>query len=605
MFRRISHILSLLALSLAALSTSLSLNHPASDSLFLRVIVPDSDTTITTASKQRISASTLPNARAFINGKEVKVYSSGAFCGVAAVPIGNSIIRLVTRSANGDSTAREFLLQRPEPPKTSPRDPMVIDTVMMEPSQDLWLGRDDILEVKFKGSPGYQASFSIEGVESGIAMTELPPAKNGGLGGVYVGRYKVKEDDDVKNIQVRFRLRKNFFSSEKAYAKGRVSLLPKELPRVAEVIGRRPYFNAGTGGDRLGGAKLGNLKAGVRVVITGKTGDQYRVRLGDGMEAWLPEDFSQLLPLETPHPKSLVGSLTVFGDDKEDVVTVALEQRLPYLSQQTLNPSTIVVDIFGATSNTNWITQQLSGRGIKSVVWSQVGSEQYRLMITLKYQQHWGYDIGFDNASTMKIVVRRPPQVSSPDSTLNHLTIAVDAGHGGENDGAIGSTGKKEKDVTLIVAQHLDSLLKSKGATVIMTRTTDATVSMNERTERILNSGCQILVSIHANSIGNFSDPELSKGTSAYYRHIGFQPLAQTVYGKMLELNLDPFGIVGSFNFTLNALTQVPNVLVETAFISNPGDEILLLDDSFRIRIASQIAKGLEEFVWANGERKN
>lgn len=604
MYPRITYALSVLALLLVPLHTSLSLNHPASDSLYLRVIVPDSDTTITTASKQRISASTLPNAKAFINGKEVKVYSSGAFCGVAAVPIGNSIIRLVTRSANGDSTAREFLLQRPEPPKTSPHDPMVIDTIMMEPSQDLWLGKDDILEVKFKGSPGYQASFTIEGVESGIAMTELPSAKNSGLGGIYVGRYKVKEDDDAKNVQIRFRLRKNFFSSEKAYARGRVSLIPKELPRVAEVIGRRPYFNAGTGGDRLGGAKLGNLKAGVRVVITGKTADQYRVRLGDGMEAWLREDFSQLLPLETPHPKSLVGSLTVSGDDKEDVITVALEQRLPYLSQQTLNPWTIVVDIFGATSNTNWITHQLSGRGIKSVVWSQVGSEQYRLTITLKYQQHWGYDIGFDNAATMKIVVRRPPQVLSPDSSLKHLTIAVDAGHGGENDGAIGSTGKKEKDVTLSVAQHLDSLLRLKGATVIMTRTTDATVSMNERTDKILSSGSQILVSIHANSIGNFSDPELSKGTSAYYRHIGFQPLAQTVYGKMLELNLDPFGIVGSFNFTLNALTQAPNVLVETAFISNPEDEILLLDDSFRIRIASQIVKGLEEFVWANGERK-
>jgi len=188
---------------------------------------------------------------------------------------------------------------------------------------------------------------------------------------------------------------------------------------------------------------------------------------------------------------------------------------------------------------------------------------------------------------------------------LAGLAIAVDAGHGGDNDGALGSTGKKEKEITLSIAQHVDSLLRMKGARVIMTRTTDENVSMLDRTEKILSSGAQLLVSIHANSTSAAGDPELSKGTSAYYRQVGFQPLANILYGKMIELGLDQFGVVGSFNFTLNALTMPPNVLVETAFMSNPEDEMLLLDDNFRIRIASQITKGLEEFVNTYGERKN
>ena len=575
------------------------------DSLFLRVVVPENDTIVTTASRQRVSACTIPTAKAYINGKEAKVYPSGAFCGIVNVPVGSSTLRLIARSANGDSIAQNFIVQRPEPPRTSPREPISIDTIMMEPSQDLWLGKDDVLEVKFKGSPGYKAFFDIAGVESGIPMTELPPAKAGGLAGIYVGSYKVKEDDDAKGVQVRFRIPKNFFTSEKAYSKGKVSIIPKELPRVAEVTGRRPFLNAGMGSDRLGGARLGSLRAGVRVMVTGKVGDQYRVGLGDDMEAWLPEDFAQLLPLETPRPRSLIGALTVSGNDKEDVITVSLDQRLPYLSQQLVDPAAIVIDIFGATSNTNWITHQLSGNGIKNVTWSQVAAGQYRLTITLKYQQHWGYDISYENGSIMHITVRRPPIISSPDSALTGLTIAVDAGHGGENDGALGSTGKKEKEITLSIAQHLDSLLRTKGVNVIMTRTSDETVSMMDRTDKILNSGAQLLVSIHTNSTSNSADPELSKGTSAYYRHIGFQPLANIVYSKMLELGLEQFGVVGSFNFTLNAPTQLPNVLVETAFISNPEDEMLLLDDNFRLRIAGQIAKGLGEFVATYGERKS
>ncbi len=605
MIRRTLTVFLSLAVALPSLGAASLIAVPSSDSIFIRVVEPEKDTTSGVAAKQRISACTSPSARAFINGKETKVYSSGAFCGVVNVPVGTSTLRLVARSAKGDSVVNEFTLLRPEPPKTSPREPLVIDTVMIEPSQDLWLGKDDILEVKFKGSPGYQATFDIDGVESGIPMTELPPAKNGGLGGIYIGRYKVKEEDETKNVQICFRLRKSFFTREKAYSRGRVSLIPKELPRVAEVIGKRPYLNAGMGTDRLGGAKLGYLRSGVRVVVTGKTGDQLRVRLGDQMEAWLPGDFAQLLPLETPHPKSLVGNLTIWGDDKQDVVTVALEQRLPYLSQQTVDPAALVVDIFGATSNTNWITHQLSGQGIKSVAWSQVAAEQYRLTITLNYEQHWGYDIAYDNASNLRITVRRPPAIMSLDSVLSKLTIAVDAGHGGDNDGALGSTGIKEKEITLIIAQHLDSLLRAHGANVVMTRTSDETVPMSDRTEKILNSGAQLLVSIHANSVGNSSDPELSKGTSAYYRHLGFQSLATIVYGKMLELGLDQFGVVGSFNFTLNAPTQLPSVLVETAFISNPEDEILLLNDNFRTSIARQIAKGVEEFVATYGEKKN
>ncbi|MDE3057427.1 MAG: N-acetylmuramoyl-L-alanine amidase [Bacteroidota bacterium] len=576
----------------------------APDSLFLRVIVPETDTTVNPFSSQRISASTLPSARAFINGKETKVYSSGAFCGVVNVPVDTSMLRLVVRAANGDSLEKDFVLERPEPLKTSPSDPVVIDSTMMKPAEDLWLGAGDILEVRFKGSPGHEAWFDIEGVESDIPMTELPPSQANGLGGVYIGRYKVREGDDATDTRIRFHLKKSFWSSEKAYAKAKVSIIPKELPRVAEAKGKNPFLNAGLGSDRLGGAKLGFIQSGVRVVVTGKVGRQYRVRLSDDMEAWLPEYFLSLLPLDTPLPHSLVGSLFVTGKDSganknqgEDVITVSLSERLPYLSEQRVNPAQLIVDIFGATSNTNWITQQLSSKGIKSVTWQQRGADRYRLIITLAYQQHWGYDIGYVNGSTMKITLRRPPAIASHDAPLSGLTIAVDAGHGGDNNGAVGSTGALEKNMTLMFAKNLDSLLTLKGVNAVMTRTGDDNVSMAERTDKIISSGAQILVSIHCNSIGETTDPSLTKGVSTYYRYIGFQPLAEIMYGKMLELGLDQQGCVGSFNFSLNGPTQLPNVLVETAFLSNPEDEIRILDPAFREQVAEQIVKGLEEFV--------
>lgn len=566
------------------------------DSFFLRVVIPDRDTIRTQASRQRISASTLPSAKAVINGKEARVYPSGAFAGLVNVPLDTSVMRLVVFSPTGDSLWKDYVLIRPQPLKSSPRDPLVIEPVMMEPSQDLWLGKDDILEVRFKGSPGYEASFDIDGVESDIPMRELPPNEAGGLEGIYIGRYVVKEEDEARNVPIVFRLKKSFWSREKAESRGKVSIIPLELPRVAEVTGRRPFLNAGLGEDRLGGAKLGYIPAGVKVQVTGKVGRQYRVRLSESLTGWLPEEFGRLLPLETPRPRSLVSSLSATGNDRQDAVVVSLSERLPYTSEQLLNPTAIAVDIFGATSNTNWITHHRSAEGIQSVTWDQVSEDHYRLLITLTYSQHWGYDIGYEGNS-LRVRINRPPRIDTTGSVLKNLVIAVDAGHGGDNQGALGATALREMDVTLATARHLQQMLNEKGARVVMTRSDNSGPGMLDRWEAALAGNAQILVSIHCNSIGSNSDPEAVKGTSTYYRHIGFQPLAKVMYDKMLELGLAQFGLIGSFNFTLNAPTQFPNVLVETAFISNPEDEMKLMDDEFRKKMAAKIVEGLELFV--------
>lgn len=587
-----------LILSLAALTAGeLQIQTVQPDSLFLRFVSPSRDSIRSNSPRGNFAACTNPAAKVFINGREVKVYGSGAFVGSVNLLVGSNPVRVVARAANGDSVVKSFVFVRPEPPKPLTHEPAVIDAQSIEPRQDLWLGKDEILEVKFRGSPGYRAYFDIEDVESGIPMIELPATDSTAGSGIYVGRYKVKENDEAKNVPIRIRLKKSFWGSEKAFSHAKVSIIPQELPRVAVTTGRRPFLNAGLGEDRLGGAKLGYLSTGVRVQIEGKAGRQYKVRLGDAMVGWLPEDFAQLLPVETPLPRSLVGSISTSGNANEDIVGVSLSQRLPYLADQIVDPPAIVVDIFGGTSNTNWITHHRSASGIKSVSWNQIGADHYRLTIALNNAQHWGYEVGYDQGSNLRIRIRKPPRVADQSSVLSGFIIAVDAGHGGDASGAIGPTGLEEKRVNLAIAMHLRSLLREHGVNVIMTRLDDSNVGMPERNEAIISGGAQILVSIHCNAGGSGSSAETVKGTSTYYRHLGYQPLADIMYSKMLDLGLNQFGMVGSFNFSLNAPTQLPNVLVETAFLSNPEDEMKLLDDEFRKAVAAKVVSGLEDFV--------
>ncbi|MCX6123009.1 MAG: N-acetylmuramoyl-L-alanine amidase [Ignavibacteriales bacterium] len=565
------------------------------DTLFLQVQRPDKDTVRTFAPRYRIAACTRPDAKAFINSKQTKVYASGAFVDLLPIRVDTNTFRFTVKSATGDSLWKEFVIIRPQPMKNSPHDTLVIEQAMMEPAEDSWLTSGDVLEVKFKGSPGWEASFDIPDVESGIPMRELSPAEGGGFAGIYIGRYIVKPADEARDVQIKFRLKKSFWSSEKALSKAKISILQKDLPRIAEVVGKRPYLNAGLGEDRLGGSKLGFLQEGVRVEINGKIGSQYRVKLSASMEAWLPEEFAKLLPSDTPLPRVLAGAISATSNGPEDIVTLPLSEKLPYTSELFVHPNALAVDVYGATSNTNWISQSRFVKGIESITWKQVAANQYRMIIDLLYP-HWGYDIDY-TGSSLRIKIRRPPVVASPDSVLSGLMIAVDAGHGGDSHGSIGATGVLEKDVNILMARHLETILTSKGVQVVLTRTENDVPAMSERIDKIIRSNARLLVSIHCNSAGDASDPIALRGVSTYYRSLGFKPLADIMYDKMLALGLKPFGEVGGFNFTLNSLTQLPNVLVETAFLSNPEDEMLLLDDGFRKKVAEQIVKGLEEFV--------
>ena len=197
----------------------------------------------------------------------------------------------------------------------------------------------------------------------------------------------------------------------------------------------------------------------------------------------------------------------------------------------------------------------------------------------------------------MRIRIRRPPVIADSTKPLLKLTIAVDAGHGIGSEGAKGATGVVEKDMTLAIAKELNALLQAKGIKSVMTRETDDNVTMTERADKIINTGTQLFVSIHCNSIGESGDPEQVKGTSTYYRYPGFKPLSDIMYKKMLSLGLAEWGVTGNFNFSLSGPTQFPNVLVEAAFLSNPEDEMKLLDENFRKQIAAKIIEGLEEFV--------
>lgn len=551
------------------------------------LVVPESDTTLTSTSVYRLSASVLPVCRVSLNGVEQFVYPSGAFCGLLTLHVGENVFSLVAAGRDSVRTEKTFVIIRRPPPEDTRSDTLMIDSLGMRPAQERWLDAGQILEVQCKGTPGCKATFL-----DGVPMRELTPDESGGRGGIYRGFYRVGEADHLIESPITFRLEDTAGHVVTRDSRAMVSFRSSDFPLVGVTKGQRAALSYGLGDDRLGGAVLQRLGTGVRLAIDGRSGDMYRVSLGEDREAWIDKSVVELQPTGTYPPFSLTGNWNVSGDMHYDSVTVTMAERLPYVSSVDLDPTRIIVDVFGAVSNTNWIIQSLTTKEIVNVSYQQVGREVLRISVELKHKQLWGYSISYKNTSLVIRVRHQPERLK-----VKALTFVVDAGHGGENNGALGSTGAKEKDINLSTALHLKELLEDEGATVILTRSKDTSVAMTDRLGVALRDDADIMISIHANSIGYTSDPASTRGVSTYYKYLAYRPLSEFIVKRILDLGLPMSGNVGSFNFALNAPTELPNVLVEQAYMSNPLDEMKLVDDEFRKDLARAILKGVEDFL--------
>lgn len=353
--------------------------------------------------------------------------------------------------------------------------------------------------------------------------------------------------------------------------------------------GPLPFLKYGPGTDRLGGAKMTYLDTAIVVQIVDSLKDDYIVQLSKNHRAFIPkENVKPVMKYRKPD-YYLTSSWTVYGNDKYDFVTIGLDERLPYKSIQQTDPSRIIVDIFGATGNTNWVTQLKSAKEIKMVSHEQVEDDVFRVIIDLKQSQQWGYSISYRKKSLVIAVKHRPENLS-----LRHLKIAIDAGHGGSNPGAIGvKSGIEEKKCNLLIAKQLEKSLKRKGAEVFMTRSADIDLNMTDRTLMLREANPDLLISIHHNAASNLN----VKGVSTYYRYLGSKQLSVKVLNRLLDLGLAEFGNIGSFNFSLNGPTEYPNCLVEVAFMSSEEDENRIISPHFQRQVAQKIRKGISDWI--------
>jgi len=356
--------------------------------------------------------------------------------------------------------------------------------------------------------------------------------------------------------------------------------------------GKLPEIGYSLGEDRLGSAKMGYIDTGIILKIIDSADKRYKIQLSKFHSAYIAKADVARDSVYTEKPFYLTGNYNAIGGTADyDTLYINGSEKLPYKSWMEINPSRIIVELYGVQSNTSWITQNISSlKEIKNLYYNQAEDDMVCVTIELQNKQHWGYTIRYSGTRLMVLVKRQPPVLN-----IQKLKIAVDAGHGGTNTGAAGNTsGIAEKTYTLIFANALQKYLKAKGVkNVIMTRTTDTTIGNTDRVLWLQKQQPDLLISLHLNS----SDDTSVNGTGTFYKHIGFRTLSIALLKEMLEAKMNEYGNVGNFNFLLNQPTDFPNALLEIAFLSNVQDEKKIRSANFQNLTAAKVYAGIVDFL--------
>lgn len=246
---------------------------------------------------------------------------------------------------------------------------------------------------------------------------------------------------------------------------------------------------------------------------------------------------------------------------------------------------------------------------------------------------------------TTSVVAPRPSMPSDASRIrmqpgMRPLVVAIDPGHGGQDPGAIGPTGKREKDVTLAVARELARQVNATpGLKAFLTRDSDVFIPLPMRAQKARANKADIFISIHADAAENRSATGSSvyvlstKGASSQRARwladkenaadlvggVRLQQTEGTLANVLLDLaqsgymkaSEDAAGhVLGGLkrignnhkpnieraNFAVLRTSDMPAMLVETAFISNPDEERRLIDPAYQRKVAGAVLDGVHTF---------
>ena len=320
--------------------------------------------------------------------------------------------------------------------------------------------------------------------------------------------------------------------------------------------------------------RMAHFQEGIHLTIDGEKNNFYRVSLGQNKKAWIAKS-NVKQNCDNSNTTATVLNYD-FKDDKDYYNFVFhLDKKVPY---EIIEGNIFYLKLYN-------IKDQPEGTYVFSFPYSTANETHKIVGYSSEYK---GNDLIWKIRKYPKININKP---------LKNITIAVDAGHGGKDFGAIGCLGDKEKDITLAISKYLEEELTNRGAKVVMTRSDDSYVELQERVNKANEKDSMFLISIHGNALPDHLNPLEHKGTSIYYYYDQAKLLAANILVTMNQQLGTKNDKIRQGSLALVRNTNALSILIEVAYLINPEDNVLLIDPQFQKKCAKAIADGIENYL--------
>ena len=328
---------------------------------------------------------------------------------------------------------------------------------------------------------------------------------------------------------------------------------------------------------------------GTIVPLVGRSEGFARVRLDKDLDVYVDTTSVTELASGTLSPRRTISNMRVRGSSTGVDVIMPIGARAPYFVEE--GDRSIAVTIYGVRGNTDIVNYAAADSMVRTVEWLQETNERARVTVNLRNAPDGYLVLWENNALVLKLRGRPAIDAARP---LAGLTIAVDAGH--PPGGASGPTGLTEPKAVLAIATRLQRILEERGARVVMTRTTDSAVALEDRPIIARRANAHAFLSIHLNAYPDGINPFVNSGTGTYFFRTHSEPLAREVQrGMVAQLGLPDLG-VNYDNLAVVRGTWYPAVLCEGAFLMIPEWEAALRTPEYQERYAKGVADGVENY---------
>ncbi len=272
-------------------------------------------------------------------------------------------------------------------------------------------------------------------------------------------------------------------------------------------------------------------------------------------------------------------------------LTVLASQPVTPIVRQFAYPDRLAIDLPGGVFLPRREDLEVASAAVRNIVVAQMQVQPNLTRVLVYLQRRATYALAPAEGGRGLVFALR----DALRSTVRLPAVIIDPGHGGADSGAIGPTGLREADVTLGIGRLVQQALERQGVRAVLTRSDDTAVGLEDRPDIARREGGIVFISIHANA----SQSAGRKGTETYYSTRESQALAAAVQSEVVRALGEPDRGVRTEDFYVIVNASMPAVLIETAFISNPGEERLLRDPVVQQRIADAITHAVVRFLAA------